>query len=359
MKPLPFRIVQLYCVLVCINSMLLGSCSDQPKVKPVDPYALNVPANFPDPVFAFKDNLITKEGFELGRLLFYEPRLSRTGTVSCGTCHRQMFAFADHGHDVSHGINDKLGFRNTPAIQNLAFQSEFFWDGGVSHIDLVPLNAIENTQEMDETLVSILQKLNTNPTYKKQFKTVFNTDTITSDLMLRALAQFTGLLISSNSRYDNYIRHEHGVEFTKEEKAGLQLFKQKCASCHTTDLFTDHSYRNNGLDEIPTDYGRELITGNSTDKGKFKVPSLRNVERTSPYMHDGRFRTLQSVLNHYTSGVKISPTLDPLLTQNEQMGIPVTENEKKKIIAFLKTLTDPTFLVDKRFVDPLGTSDQK
>ncbi len=326
---------------------------------PKDEYSLIVPKNFPQPKFTFDQNPITKEGFELGRLLFYDPRLSSSGTIACGTCHRQLFAFADHGHDVSHGVGDKLGFRNTPAIQNLAFQPDFFWDGGVNHIELAPLNAIQNPVEMNENLANILTKLQGIPTYKQQFKTVFGSDSITSQRMLRALAQFTGMLVSSNSRYDNYIRGENNVVFTDSEKSGLALFKAKCANCHATDLFTDHSFRNNGLDVTPTDKGRELITNNIADRGKFKVPSLRNVERTGPYMHDGRFYSLDAVLNHYASGVKESATLDPVLKNGTTLGIPLTDTEKKDLIAFLKTLTDPSYLIDKRFVDPLGAANQQ
>ncbi len=341
--------------------LFFNGCKDssEPTPTPADEYSLAVPGNFPQPKFIFDQNPITKEGFELGRLLFYDPRLSSSGTIACGTCHRQLFAFADHDHDVSHGVDDRLGFRNAPAIQNMAFQPDFFWDGGVNHIELIPLNAIQNPNEMGETLENVLTKLRSTPTYKQQFKTVFGSDSITSQQMLRALAQFTGMLVSSNSRYDNYVRGENNVVFTESEKAGLALFKAKCATCHATDLFTDHSFRNNGLDVTPADKGRELITNNPADRGKFKVPSLRNVERTGPYMHDGRFYTLESVLNHYASGVKDSPTLDPVLNNGGTLGIPLTDQEKKDLVSFLKTLTDPTFIVDKRFVDPLGASNQK
>jgi len=357
-------VLKITAVLAFFGILVLGGCGDNesppdPEIPPADAYALTVPKNFPEPVFGFKQNPITKEGFELGRLLFYDPRLSSNNAIACGTCHRQLFAFADHGHDVSHGVGDRLGSRNTTALQNLAFEPLFFWDGGVNHIELTPLNAILNPNEMDESLAGVLNKLNDNVAYKRQFKTAFGTDSITSQLVLRAMSQFLGMLVSANSRYDNYVRGENNVQFTGSEKAGLALFQQKCAACHKPDLFTDHSYRNNGLDEMPRDKGRELITSNLADRGKFKVPSLRNVERTGPYMHDGRFYTLEAVLNHYSSGVKDSPTLDPLLKQNGSMGIPLTDAEKRDLIAFLKTLTDPTFIVDKRFLDPLGTSNQQ
>ncbi len=358
----PTTFLRIATSIAFLGVLFSSSCysSSTPESPPVpDTYTLKIPANFPKPVFIFDTNPITKEGFELGRNLFYDPRLSSDGTIACGTCHRQLFAFADHGHGVSHGVGDKLGDRNTPALQNMAFQPEFFWDGGVNHIEFTPLNAIQNPKEMNETLKNVLDKLNATPTYKKQFKAVFGTDSITSQRMLQALAQFMGMLVSSQSRYDSYVRGESGVQFTDEEKAGMTLFKQKCATCHATDLFTDHSFRNNGLNTEFQDKGRETITLLESDRGKFRVPSLRNVERTAPYMHDGRFYSLESVLNHYSSGIKDSPTLDPVLKKNQILGTPLSETEKKQLIAFLKTLTDPTFLVDSRFADPIGTGNPK
>jgi cytochrome c peroxidase len=325
-----------------------------------NPYEFKVPANFPEPVYAFENNAVTKEGFELGRMLFYDGRLSSDGSVSCGSCHRQAFAFADHSHDLSHGVGDKLGNRNTNALSNLAWMPEFFWDGGAKHLEVTPLNALTNPVEMNETLPNVIDKLNNLPGYREQFKAAFGRDTINSQLLFRALAQFTGSLVSANSRYDHFVRKEQGVVFTEAEQEGLRLFEAKCAACHATDLFTDHSYRNNGLDnDFARDKGREIVTSDPNDRGKFKVPSLRNVALTLPYMHDGRFYTLKRVLDHYEAGVKDSPTLDPLLRQNGRLGIPLTEDEKAKLIAFLNTLTDPVFANDKRFRDPLNNSNDQ
>ncbi len=322
-----------------------------------DPYAFVAPANFPESVYRFQNNPVTKEGFELGRMLFYDGRLSGDNSVSCGTCHRQTFAFADHSHDLSHGVGNKLGNRNTPAMANLAWMPEFFWDGGANHLEVTPLNAITNPVEMGETLKNVIDKLNGMPGYREKFRAAFGHDTINSQLMFRAMAQFTGLLVSANSRYDRYVRRENGVEFTADEKEGLQLFTANCASCHATDLFTDHSYRNNGLDsDFARDPGREIVTSDPADRGKFKVPSLRNVALTMPYMHNGQFYTLRRVLDHYASGVKDSPTLDPLLRQNGRLGIPLTEDQKTKLIAFLNTLTDAAFCNDPRFRDPINNS---
>ena len=208
---------------------------------------------------------------------------------------------------------------------------------------------MENPLEMDETLENVLKKLNESEHYRAAFRQAFGVDEIKSTEFLKALSQFTATLISANSRYDKYVRNE-GAQLTAQELNGLALFKSKCSSCHATDLFTDGSYRNNGItSDFRFDKGREEVTSDVTDLGKFKVPSLRNVEYTDPYMHDGRLTSLEEVLNHYSDGVKISETLDPLLLKDGRPGIALTESEKADIITFLKTLTDKEFLADKRF----------
>jgi cytochrome c peroxidase len=172
-------------------------------------------------------------------------------------------------------------------------------------------------------------------------------------MMLKAFSQFMAMLISSNSRYDKYVRNESGGTLSADELAGLNLFKQKCATCHSGELFTDQNFRNNGiLSDFTLDAGRSLVSTFTDDIGKFVVPSLRNVEKTAPYMHTGKFKTLESVVEHYNSGVKDSQTLDPILKQNGTLGIQLSDTEKKQIIAFLKTLTDEDFIRDKRFQKP-------
>ncbi len=303
-----------------------------------------IPANFPPPVYDLSKNPVTQEGFELGRALFYDGILSRDGTISCGFCHQQSSGFTQHGHDLSHGIDDKLTLRNALPIQNLAWEKEFFWDGGVFHLDLFAISPIEADNEMDEELPNVLNKLRQHKTYPKMFEAAFGSPDITTDRFLKALSQFQLMCISADSKYDKYVRKE-GVMLTSEELAGLNVFQQKCASCHSGELFTDNSYRNNGLPVgNPEDTGRGRITLNAADDYKFRVPSLRNVEVTLPYMHDGRFRTLENVLDFYANGVVDSPTLDPSLKQNGRLGIPLNETEKKQIIAFLRTLTDQDFL---------------
>jgi cytochrome c peroxidase len=312
---------------------------------------LQLPAHFPPPVYNMSDNKPTKAGFELGRKLFYDPILSRNNTISCGSCHISTSAFTHHGHDRSHGIDDLLGRRNTPPLQNLLWQPAYFWDGGVHNLDLVPLNAIQNTVEMDEQPANVLAKLRANAAYRALFKKAFGTDEIRSQDFLHALSQFMGMLISADSRYDKYKKGD-GNALSAEELAGLQLFRQKCASCHTGELFSDFSFRNNGLNSaFSNDKGRFEISLLNEDIGKFKVPSLRNIAKTAPYMHAGQLRTLDAVLQHYAQNVQYSATLDTVLQKNGQIGIAMTAAEQQKIITFLNTLTDETFIRDARFAE--------
>lgn len=308
------------------------------------------PANFPEPVYRFADNEMTKEKFELGRKLFYEPRLSRNNTVSCGGCHIQSSAFTHHGHDVSHGIDDRLGSRNSPAIMNLAWNPAFMWDGGIFDLDLQPIAPITNHEEMDETVENVITKLKAHPAYPGLFKKAFGTEDITTARMMKALSQFMLMCISSNSTYDKVMRKE-GQSFSAEEQQGYELFVQKCGTCHKEPLFTDNSFRNNGIAiGLNNDKGRYGVTLNQADQYKFKVPSLRNVELTAPYMHDGRFYTLDAVIDHYRNNVQATPNLDPLLN-NGSLGIAITDSEKAKLIAFLKTLTDRAFILNKQLAE--------
>lgn len=335
--------------------LLLGSISCQ-KNDPETPAEIkfSVPSNFPAPVYDFSKNEVTEAGFQLGRRLFYDPILSRDSTISCASCHISYSAFSHVDHVTSHGIDGLLGKRNAPSVENMAWRNTFFWDGGVPLLDLVPLNAITSSVEMDESPWHVVYKMNHHPEYPALFKQVFpESDSITNANMLKALSQFMVMLVSANSKYDKYVRGESGGKFSSDEKAGLELFREKCATCHATDLFTDQSFRNNGiLSDFFLDAGRNLVSTFPDDIGKFAVPTLRNVEKTPPYMHNGKFKTLESVLDHYASGVLDSPTLDPLLKQNGVLGIPLTDKEKKQIIAFLKTLTDNEFIKDVRFQQP-------
>ena len=302
------------------------------------------PANFPEPLYNFANNTITKSGFELGRTLFYEPRLSRDNTISCGSCHIQSSAFTQHGHDVSHGVDDRLGIRNSPPIMNLAWSRAFMWGGGIFDLDLQPIAPITAHEEMDENLENVLGKLRSLPKYKTLFKSAFGTEEITVARFLKAMSQFMLMCISSNSKYDKVMRKEGGLMFTQVEEEGYAIFKQKCGSCHTEPLFTDGSFRNNGLGISPVnDQGLYISTLIPTDKYKFKVPSLRNLQYTAPYMHDGRFLSLAGVFEHYNSEVQQTANLDPLLGTNS-LGIPLSDLEKTKLSAFLATLNDKSFI---------------
>ncbi len=309
------------------------------------------PGNFPQPAYHFNDNKITQAGFELGRRLFYEPRLSRNNTISCGTCHIQTSAFTHHGHDVSHGIDDRLGSRNAPPIMNLAWYNSFMWDGGVFNLDLQPIAPITNHVEMDESVEHVLSKLKTHPDYPGLFKKAFGSEEITTARTMKALSQFMLLCISSQSKYDKVMRKE-GETFTADEQQGYAVFQQKCSSCHKEPLFTDGSFRNNGIGAGPNDdQGRYAVTLQAADKYRFKVPSLRNLAYTAPYMHDGRFYSLNAVLDHYSGEVQASPTLDPLLQQNGRLGITLSNTEKMQLLAFLKTLNDTGFVTNRQLAE--------
>ncbi len=306
------------------------------------------PAHFPEPAYHFTNNEITKAKFELGRRLFYESRLSRDNSINCGSCHVQSAGFTHHGHDISHGIDDRLGNRNSQPIMNMAWRKSFFWDGGVFDMDFQPIVPINNPVEMDETVANVIKKLEAHDDYPRLFKQAFGSDGINTERLMKALSQFMAMLISSNSKYDKVVRNE--LSFNTQEQKGYELFKLHCASCHKEPLFTDESFRDNGIGVgFNSDSGRYQITLNDKDLYTFKVPSLRNLTYTPPYMHDGRFITLDAVLDHYIRRVKDTPNLDPLLKQNNQLGISLTEEEKRDLLSFLKTLDDPDFINDRRF----------
>lgn len=318
---------------------LLAACNkDKEEV-----FALSYPDYFPTPVYSFENNELTKDKFELGRKLFYDGILSSDNSISCGTCHSQVHGFADHNVNFSSGVNNLKGSRNSPAITNMIWSPSFMWDGGVNHIEVFSVAPITNPVEMNETMENVINKLNASASYRSAFKKAYGTETITDQLMLRALTSYMAMLVSSNSRYDQF--RQGKAIFTPQEVEGLQLFEQKCASCHTAPLFTNYTFQNNGLDSDFTDLGRGRITLDEADNGKFKVPSLRNVELTYPYMHDGRFWSLEQVLDHYDHGIKQSATLSNQLSS----GIPMTTEEKQKIILFLKTLTDYKVISEFKF----------
>ncbi|WP_308991174.1 cytochrome c peroxidase [Mariniflexile litorale] len=339
-------------LVIIFVQLIFMSCSKEEGVYVPKPLTFDLPSNFPDITYNLENNPLTEEGFELGKKLFYDGRLSANNSIPCAFCHEQAFAFTHHGHTLSHGVNGGIGLRNAQPIQNLAFQKEFMWDGAATHLDFQPIIPLTSDLEMGETLSNVLEKLKKDSYYKKQFSKAFDDGEINSANMLKALSQFMILMVSSNSKYDKYIRKENNVTLSQKESDGLNTFQNKCASCHTTDLFSDQSYRNNGLSINPKleDKGRYAVFENSDDLYKFKVPSLRNIEHTYPYMHDGRFATLEAVLDFYDSGAVDNGNVDALLLRADNTyGITLNAYEKESIIAFLKTLTDNEFLNDVRF----------
>ncbi|OYX23479.1 MAG: cytochrome-c peroxidase [Flavobacteriales bacterium 32-35-8] len=339
--------------IVIFSPFIFSSCSkDDSAVYVPKPLHFEAPSNFPDIAYNLDNNPLTEAGFELGKKLFYDGKLSANNAIPCAFCHEQAFAFTHHGHTLSHGVNGGIGLRNAQPIQNLAFQKDFMWDGAASHLDLQPIIPLTSELEMGETLSNVIEKLKADSYYQKQFGLAFEDGDINASNMLKALSQFMVMMVSSNSKYDKYVRQEENVSLSQIEWDGLNTFQNKCATCHATDLFSDQSYRNNGLSINPrlNDTGRFKILENSEDLYKFKVPSLRNIEFTFPYMHDGRFETLEAVLDFYDAGMTDNGNVDISLKRDDgSFGISLSTYEKESVIAFLKTLTDNEFLNDKRF----------
>jgi cytochrome c peroxidase len=337
-------------IVLCLFGLFILACKkDNPVTTEIERFlGFQNPSNFPEPKYKLANNPVTKAGFELGRALFYEPRLSRNNTITCGSCHIQSSAFTQHGHDVSHGIDDRLGTRNSPPIMNLAWNDAFMWGGGIYDLDLQPINPITAHEEMDENLENVLAKIKAMPKYTSMFQAAFGSEEVTTARFMKALSQFMVMCISSNSKYDKVVRKEGGVTFTAEEQAGYLLFKDKCASCHAEPLFTDGSFRNNGLGITPiNDQGLYGATLMKTDQYKFKVPSLRNLKYTAPYMHDGRFLSLAGVLEHYDAEVQATPNLAAELNQQGKLGISLDPAQKEHLTAFLNTLNDVEFINNK------------
>ena len=311
------------------------------------PIYLEIPKGWPKTKYDFSKNPLTEEGFQLGRKLFYDPILSRDKTISCASCHLQATGFTHVDHELSHGIDGKIGTRNSLALMNLAWSDNFMWDGGVNHLDVQPINPITSPVEMDETLANVVFKLQKSENYPLLFKEAFGDSKITGQHLLKALSQFVIMLKSSNSKYDKVMRKE--AEFTEKEKNGYRIFKANCASCHKEPLFTGDKFERNGLtlDTTLNDIGRERITNNLEDRMRFKVPTLRNIQFTAPYMHDGRFKKLSDVIKHYNSLGN-----DENLPKQLKKPMNLSDNERVDLLAFLHTLTDLEFLFDPKFSFP-------
>ncbi len=331
-----------------IGAVLLVSAATQHAV----PVKLELPKGWPAPVIELKEGGLTREGIELGRRLFHDPILSKDSTVSCSSCHLSYTAFSHVDHKLSHGIRDSIGTRNAPALMNLAWNKAFMWDGAVNHLDVQALAPIEHKAEMGEDLAQVVMKLQRSERYRQWFNVAFGHGPVTGEHALKALAQFQLTLISSGSKYDRVTTGTLGETFTDQEAKGYHLFKANCSTCHAEPLFTDGSFRNNGLapDSVLHDGGRIGITHEAKDSLCFKVPSLRNVEFSYPYMHDGRFKSVREVLAHYTGGIHRSATLAKELAE----PIVLTSNERTDLLAFLLTLTDRDFLLNPAHAAPMN-----
>ncbi len=357
------RITYILFLMAALSAIVYGCRKKDvpPKEETDEPYALDYGA-LPDPSIA-ADNPLTREGVKLGRMLFYEKMLSADGTMSCATCHVQEFAFSDT-NQFSIGIRNLPGKRQAMAVFNMAWNTnEFFWDGRAHLLRHQSLKPIQDELEMDETLENAVAKLQASEMYRDQFRRAFGTETVDTLLMSKAMEQFMNSIVSYQSKYDAYLAGN--ATLTAQEERGRFLFFTEynpgfpaqsgadCQHCHGGPNFENDNYMNNGLDPEPqfTDLGRYDVTGDPADRAKFKVPSLRNIALTAPYMHDGRFKTLEEVVNHYNR-VFPSSTLDPSFQQQLPQGLQLSPPDRQALVAFLKTLTDESLISDPRYSSP-------
>jgi cytochrome c peroxidase len=327
------------------------SIIDKPDYNPT-PYTIDMPESLPIMDIP-EDNPMTEEGVTLGRMLFYDPIMSGDSTLSCAGCHKMEFSFTDE-RQFSEGIDGSVGTRQAMHIVNLGWMPKLFWDGRANGMEDQALGPVENPIEMKDTWENVVSKLSAHGEYPDLFWAAFGEESITKEQAVKAIAQFERTMVSGDSRYDAIVERNEGF-FTDAEQEGFEIFNTErgdCFHCHGGILFTDNLFHNNGLDSTFDDIGLEEVTGDPLDKGLFKTPSLRNIELTAPYMHDGRFATLEEVLDHYSEGLHGSPTIDPLMKQIAQGGIQMTDEEKNNLLAFLKTLTDTAFINNPAFKNP-------
>lgn len=304
---------------------------------------------FPEMVIP-ADNPLTKEGMELGRKLFYDPILSADNSLACAGCHQQEHAFADP-NQFSVGIHGIAGEINASALINAGWQNSFFWDGRAKTLEEQALEPVINPIEMAFNWPDAVQRLKLDSAYKAAFELAFPDEPLNETTVAKALAQFQRSLISNQSKFDLFM--DGNATFTELEIAGFNLFmseKAECFHCHNRPLFTDNELHNNGLDVDP-DPGLGDVTGNARDIGKFRSPTLRNIEFTAPYMHDGRFATLEDVIDFYSEGIQSHRNVSPLLP-NDRGGFNLTSLEKRQLVAFLKTLSDTAFINNPAFSNP-------
>jgi len=352
--------------LILLGTLLIfSSCRRDKLSRSVTPYKLDIPSHFPDMPIP-SDNPMTVEGVELGRKLFYDKQLSRDNSISCGSCHSPESAFSDP-NQFSQGVDGKIGKRNSMALINLGWQTSFFWDGRSETLEEQILFPVTDPHEMDQSWEATISKLSQSTEYNNDFYTVFGVEEFNSSHVVKAIAQFLRTMISGNSKYDVMYKYQNSIpltdaeqeiwdEITVEEWAGMDVFFSlsggDCLHCHDGALAQVNMFSNNGLDFTFDDPGRMLVTGNPNDEGHFKVPTLRNIELSAPYMHDGRFSSLEEVVNHYSFGVVNSPTIDPMMEFASQGGVQLDAQERQLLITFLKTFTDEEFINNPDFQDP-------
>ena len=331
-----------------------ANASEKPRpIKPIDlpktytPYRFGMAATFPIPDLP-RDNPLIEERVSLGEKLFRDPNFSKDNTLTCVSCHSPRHGFSDPRR-VSVGIHGDPGTRNSMTLLNVAWKHEFFWDGRASSLRQQVLMPVQEHDEMDESLENVAKKLSSDPAYPPLFAKAFGSPKIDATRIALALEQFVLTLTTYRSKFD--LAMAGFTQLSPEEERGLELFMTEfeprmgqrgadCFHCHGAPLFTDHQFHNNGLDSSPKDPGRQKVTGKESDMGKFATPSLRNIALTAPYMHDGRFKTLEEVVDHYSEGVRQSPNLDPNLAKHPREGIRLSPKDKKALVAFLRTLTD-------------------
>lgn len=338
---------------IIILSQLIWSCSEEDIGYEPTAYTLDIPELFAntiiDPVIP-SDNPLTEEGIALGRRLFFDPILSGDGSQSCASCHQPQAAFTDN-LSTSVGIDGISGPRNSMPLFNLAwnYNERFNWDGKALSLERQALEPVENPIELHSNWTDVVNRLENHPEYPELFRRAFKNSVITKERATKAIAQFERTLISASSKFDNY---SLGLaELSPQELNGLDIFlredKGDCFHCHgnpNNPLWTDNDFHNNGLDATFADLGLGAVTGDPNDNGKFRTPSLRNLQFTAPYMHDGRFTTLEEVIEFYSTGLQDSPTIDPLMKNVDQGGVQLSESDKADLKAFLLTLSDPSFI---------------
>lgn len=335
-------------IAISIFFILLLTVSCQKENSLVEPKVseplLAIPIGFPNPEFP-AGNEFTEARWKLGKKLFYDKVMSRNETVSCASCHMAAYAFSDTVA-FSPGVENAPGVRNAPSLANVVYQPYYTRDGGVPTLEMQVLVPIQEHNEFDFNIIEIANRLKANPEYQELSQDAYKREP-DYYVIVRALATFERSIISGNSRFDQYIYQGNNSALTEQEIAGMELFNSErtnCSSCHSGFNFSNYTFQNNGLYEEYADLGRFKLTNNEADRALFKVPSLRNVAVTGPYMHDGSMRTLEEVVTHYNSGGQNHPHKNKMIKP-----LNLSETEQAALVAFLRSLTDDDFIKNKKF----------